>query len=551
MKITCEVYGVFKRRSIDDGGTTQTSLNTLVGTIRGIATEQGLYHLSSVHQSFGFSFLPQLTFESLLEQEEASVFIAPLILRPFDETINTNFIDYQYSFHSANFSVNLAADDPQIPSWSGEHCEGIYQISIDENTTDDYQCFILKETLTLLQQISPLEIIHVALRSPSNFAVSLLLSQGERVRVWQTLDEISPVIKEAVLGLNRNNFCSLSLEARQLAETYKQKYRIISQYTLPDFRYSFEVSSRETLVVGENEHRSVIENIIKSAKQFLVVSSFRLEDKEISELISSRVKELPQGVWILTDFGSKVLDRIDTNMEGKIDHEEDYAASDRKKKECLRLLIDSGAFIRSGLFHVKFYLTEQQAYLGSCNLTGGSLERNYEAGIIWKNTIEHQQLFDAFCSFWQYHTKANLISSPNGISSIGLPNRSSLLKAIGFLNHSEYIQDLTNSLKLFARNPQGEIRIYTRTFHPTSEQEEILGFLKARIFYGFYKDSYLPAKKVYNLHAKIVIIGTSVAYIGSQDFSTSRNFTHDLTYKITDSEIIRYLLELVIKKIPH
>ena len=551
MKITYEVHGIFERLSTHDQGVAQTSLTSLVKTIRVVATEQGRYHLSSVHQSFGLDFLPQLTFENLLEQEESSAYVAPLILRPVDETIDVISVEHKYSFQAENLTLNLASDDPQIPNWSGDRCEGIYQLAIDENTTDDYQCSIVQQTLLLLQQVSPLEIIHAALRSPSNFAVSLLLTQGERVRVWQTLDEVSSVIKEAVLALSHNNFDSLSLEAQQLVENYKQKYRIISQYTLPNFHYSVELSSQETFILGKNKHRSVIENIIKSAKQFLAIASFRLEDKEISELIASKVKELPKGVWILTDLGSEVLDRIDTNMEGKIDYEEDYAESDRKKKECLRLLTDAGAFIRSGLFHVKFYLTEQQAYLGSCNLTGGSLERNHEAGIIWKNTIEHQQLFDTFCHFWQHQTKANIMSSPQGINSISLPNRSSLLKSEGFLNHSEYMQDLTNSLKLFARNPQGEILIYTRTFRPTSEQEEILGYLKTRIFYGFRKDSYLSATQIYNLHAKIVIIGTSIAYIGSQDFSTSRSFIHDLTYKITDSKTINHLLESATKMLHH
>lgn len=87
----------------------------------------------------------------------------------------------------------------------------------------------------------------------------------------------------------------------------------------------------------------------------------------------------------MIDLNNDVLDRIDMNMEGKIDYEDDYVEFDCKKKECLCLFVILGVFICSGFFYLKCYIMEKSLYMGFCNLMGGSLECNGEVGIIWKN----------------------------------------------------------------------------------------------------------------------------------------------------------------------
>jgi hypothetical protein len=544
MKVICELKGTFERLTADNSMPQQTSLSTLVNDLRAIATSQGHHHIHPIHQSFGLDFLPQTTLKHLLKQVEGrSPFLTSTLLKPVYDNFNSSQTVYNYRFFTPNLSLNLSPDNPQIPNWSGERCESIYNLVISENTIDPILKTIRQEALTLFNQKTSLEIIKSALRSPTNFAIPVVLSNGNHVMIWLQFEDLDPEIQEAILILTHEQESNLiSPTAQQLVNEYKHTYSISSHQNLPELTISPNESTYQEFVIGRKKHRQVLENMINSAEQFLAIASFRLEDELIIPLISQKAKELPQGVWILTDLGSDVLDRIDTNMEGKIEH--DYAESDRRKKECLRLLAASGASIRSGLFHVKFYITEKSAYLGSCNLTGGSLERNGEAGIVWHNTTEHHQLFQQFCYLWNKQTTEEIIPSPQGIVSKGLPNHFSLSRCQGFLNSSNYKKDLTNALQEFASNPQGKISIYTRNFHPTPEQEEMLQYLPYTIFYGYRNNSDLQARPIENLHAKIVLLGTQVAYIGSQDFAFGRKSNHDLTYKITDKNTIEKIIQL-------
>ncbi len=404
---------------------------------------------------------------------------------------------------------------------------------------------IIAETLRILNSIDPVDLIKAARKSPSLFPLYLTLSNGKKVTVWQNLEELDGLIREAVLALEESNLSLVSDEIKELITKYKQRYQIINSYQLPTLSLTNSPTPNTKFIIGRNMHRQALTDIIKSAEEFLAIASFRLEDKTIIDLISEKAKILPKGVWILTDLGNEVLDRIDTDMQGKIDHEEDYAESDRKKRECLRTLAESGAFIRSGLFHVKFCLTEQQAYLGSCNLTGGSLERNGEAGIIWQQTEKHYQLFEYFQDLWSAKTTAEIISSIQGVRSINLTNQTSITSVNGFLSYFDYKNDLESSLTEFAKHPDGEVYIYGRSIRPSFKQRQILANLNSKIFYGWNNFSGLKAYLIRNLHAKVVILGKQVAYIGSQDLSVSRNPNHDLTYKTIDTEEIKLIKQLV------
>jgi hypothetical protein len=68
-----------------------------------------------------------------------------------------------------------------------------------------------------------------------------------------------------------------------------------------------------------------------------------------------------------------------------------------------------------------------------------------------------------------------------------------------------------------------------------------------RISFGSYNATSLQARKIHNLHAKIIIIGSQVAYIGSQDFTFSYNPLLDLTYKTTDSQEIKLITKQIQK----
>jgi len=547
MKIVVKLQGVFERLNTDNDAIPQSSLSDLLNDLRVMATSQNRHHISSIHQSFGLNFLSQQTLEHLVQKIGGqSSFLSSTFLSPANQNLTQGQSSYGYRFSCPIISLQLSPHDPQLPLWSGEHCDGTYNLDISNDVDNLKLQSIRQESLSIIKQKTSVEIIRAALHSPDNFAIPVTLSTGEYVTIWQKLEELPSELQVAVMALVKNYFpSSLPTKAQSLIDEYKKKYTVFSYQNLPTFAISENEPKELEFIVGRGLHRKKIEALISSAQHFLLISSFRLEDESIIQLIAKKAKELPQGVWILTDLNNDVLDRVDTNMEGKIDHEDDYAESDRKKKECLRLLTTAGVSIRSGLFHLKCYITEKSSYMGSCNLTGGSLERNGEAGIIWKNVESHQRLIDHFCHLWDKQSNAAILPTPQGIRSQGLSNYFSISKSKreGFLTHHR--KDLTETLIEFAHNPTGKISIYTRTFAPTAQQEELLSRLDCRIFYGHRNYSNLDAKQIYNLHAKIVIIGTVAAYIGSQDFAFGRHSNHDLTYETTDSNEIQAITQLI------
>ena len=270
-----------------------------------------------------------------------------------------------------------------------------------------------------------------------------------------------------------------------------------------------------------------------------MICSYRLEDQAILQMIAEKSKQIP--IWILTDFSNEVQDRVDSNMDGQRVSDPDYANSDLKKRQCLAMLRKAGLGFRSGNFHIKTYISEQSAYLGSCNLTGGSLERNGEAGMLWQNTSEHQFLVEYFRYLWTHQTTSQSIPSPNGFCNESLETISgSPPHSDRFLDHHTFKQDLSKSLKKFTGQ---EVRIYTRNFQPLSPQLNLLTNPHNRIFYGSYNATTLQARRIPNLHAKIIIIGSQVAYIGSQDFAFRPHPLLDLTYKTTDPQEIKLITQ--------
>lgn len=545
MKIIVKLQGVFERKNVDNNAVRQSSLSDLLNDLRILATSHNRHHISYIHQSFGLNFLSQQTLEHLIQKVGGqSSYLSSTFLSPANQNLIQEEFFYSYCFTCPIISLQLSPHDPQLPLWSGQHCDGTYNLDISNDVDNLRLQSIRQEALSIIKQKTSVEIIRAALHSPNNFAIPITLSTGEYITIWQKLEELPSELQIAVMALIKNYFPSfLSAKAKSLIDEYKKKYIVFNYQNLLEFTISENEPKGLDFIVGRGLHRKEIEALISSAQRFLLISSFRLEDESIVQLIVKKAKELPEGVWILTDLNNDVLDRIDTNMEGKIDHEDDYAESDRKKKECLRLLATSGVSIRSGLFHLKCYITEKSSYMGSCNLTGGSLERNGEAGIIWKNVESHQRLIDHFSHLWDEQSNAVILPTTQGIRSQGLSNYFAISKCEGFLTY--HSNDLTRTLTEFARNPTGKISIYTRTFAPTAQQEELLSRLHCHIFYGHRNYSNLDAKQIYNLHAKIVIIGTIAAYIGSQDFAFGRRSNHDLTYKTTDLNEIQAITQLV------
>jgi hypothetical protein len=551
MQIFWEVTGYYERLA-DDGRTiTKTSLANLLTDLQAIATDQKRYHLPAVHQSFGLNFLPINAMTHLMQQTTGrSPLLADQTLRPFIQNPgDLKSQQFQYRFVSTqlskNFAKNLESDDPQIPNDFGDRCVGTYQYELPlKNVSNSIIQNAQTEAVNNLRQIIQnhrLEVLNLALRgkNPELFAIPL----DNDCTAWVQPTELHQALQQA-LKILRHQFENIAVSEiiENLVNAYRAKYPepVIISDRIPNLMIA-NITPKTDIRIGRGIHRQTLEKLITNAQKFLLICSYRLEDQAIVQMITEKSKQIP--IWILTDFSNDVQDRVDSNMDGQRESNPDYANSDLKKRKCLGMLSKAGLGFRSGNFHLKTYISEQSAYLGSCNLTGGSLERNGEAGMLWQNTSEHQFLIEYFRYLWTHKTTSQSIPSPIGFRYESIEKvSSSPPQSDRFLDHHAFKQDLSISLQKFAGQ---ELRIYTRTFQPLSAQFNLLTNPRNRIYYGNRKYTSLSAEHITNLHAKIIIIGSQVAYIGSQDFAFRPNPLLDLTYKTTDSQEIKLITQQI------
>jgi hypothetical protein len=100
------------------------------------------------------------------------------------------------------------------------------------------------------------------------------------------------------------------------------------------------------------------------------------------------------------------------------------------------------------------------------------------------------------------------------------------------------MQDLTISLQKYSSE---KIQVYTRNLNPLQNQIKFLNKPSNRIFYGNFNNTRISAKKVPNLHAKVILIGSQVAYIGSEDLAFGYDPFLNLTYRTNNPEEISQL----------
>ena len=546
MQIFWEVTGYYERLSAEGTTVSKTSLANLFTDFRAIATDQKRYHLPAVHQSFGLNFLPVNTVTHLMQQTLGrSPLLADQTLRPFLQNPNDlRSQQFQYRFVSTQLTQRLEPDDPQIPRDFGDRCEGTYQIPL-KNVSNPVIQNIRTEAINNLRgfiQTQTILVINLALRSNNSelFAVPL----PNDCTAWCKPTQLPQALQRSIHILRNesaNSFPNddLTETVQRLVNAYRVRYPepVIISDRIPHLTLA-KITPKVDIIIGKGIHRQTLEELITNAQKFLLICSYRLEDQAIVEQIAEKSEQIP--VWILTDFSNDVQDRVDSSMDEQRESDPRYANSDLKKRRCLGILRKAGLGFRSGNFHLKTYISEQSAYLGSCNLTGGSLERNGEAGMLWQNTSEHQFLVEYFRYLWTHQATSQSIPSPNGFCNESLETISgSPPKSDRFLDHHAFKKDLSLSLKKFAGQ---ELLIYTRTFQ---QQFNLFTNSRNRIYYGNKNYTGLPAKKIPNLHAKIIIIGFHVAYIGSQDFAFRPNSLLDLTYKTTDSQEIKLIVQQI------
>jgi phosphatidylserine/phosphatidylglycerophosphate/cardiolipin synthase-like enzyme len=559
MKIQIELTGKFQRLLLSGTEKTPVSLNDLMREVQAIATQHRRRTPQLLRQSFGLDFISETVLINLCKQArniatESELYEIPSLklLQPIASQLNNQTINkYAYQFISEQGHIQLIADDPQIPKFTGNISEqpGNYIITIDQpNYTElehEFIQTIWNNINNYWHNLPAIKKIEYVLQSGNSHQICI---NYQKINAFISIQEFPLELRAAItfLRLKETEISNLSPAVKLLVEEYQSKYRYDAIKLPEQLQLKSNLTPQLGFLIHNGRNRNIFHKIINNASQFLLISSYIIEDEELIKLICEKSSQLPQGVWILTDLRNEVLDRIDQQISDNISIPEQYKISDERKRNCLRMLLNAKIPIRSGAFHLKTYISEQYAYLGSCNLTRGSLDINKEAGIIFSNNSQHQNMINLYQQFWQKCSRDEVIPESNidgfRLRSV-IDNLNQYRYYDNFLTPSQYERDLIKELTNF----QGEVKIYSRSFQPSAEIATYLHCLYTQIFI----DSSMSVKnqnwniyRINTLHAKITILGNKVAYIGGINFNFNPNFSHshDLMYKTTDAQEINQII---------
>ncbi len=547
MKVQCQLQGKFNRIQLSGTDSNTISVFDLIREVQAVATQNHRRTPQLLRQSFGLNFLPEPVLINLLQQSQGVVKESELyqvsslqLLHPIQSNLQLEVANtYRYEFTCSEVTFTLTPDDSQLPFWTGNDAEklGIYTLTLEQPNypalSDDFAKNIWQQAINYWQSLPESRKIHIALQS---FNSSILYLITPQLKILVEMQDLSLDLRTAItfLRLGESDISILSEPVKLLVQQYRSKYSL-PVIDLPQELKHDEVPAAQALLISR-KHRSILEKIISTARKFLLISSYIIEDESLTELICKKSQELPQGIWIITDLRNEVLDKIDVQIA---DTRTEYQRSDKRKKACLQMLLDANIPIRSGAFHLKTYISEQCAYLGSCNLTGGSLDFNIEAGIVSRNNSNHTQLINLFQQFWQQRSRDEVIPTLNSdgfhLRSIHHSSQQKYQTYPSLLTPSHYKKDLIEEL----RNFNAQVQIYSRSFQPSPEIEQYLHRLDTRIFVDSQMRvncSTFNIKKINNLHAKITLLGNEVAYLGGINFNfgNSALSLNDLMYKTTN-----------------
>lgn len=547
MKLQIQLTGTFNRISIDFEAK-KAEVVTPEQWMRShfaIATQVRQRSPLILRQKFGINFLSELSIERLLQQAHDSI---PL-WRLHQDTIEAKPILYRYEFVSEETKIQLQPDDPQLPHWETDNIAGIYEIVVEENTypgvSQTWLDLIWLKVKQEWEKYSNCDRLKMTLQSQNDDEFNFDLLDIPEVKVTIDVKQLPLEIREAIAFLRqeRKDLESLSDAAVELVSQY-QTEGTATPINLPlseEITLKASSPNQHQFVIGKRISRKVIEELISQAEQFLFISSYIIEDRNITELICQKATTLPQGVWLLTDLRDEVIDAIDTQVEYLPRSREAYQHSDDKKAQCLKLLLNAGVRIRGGEFHLKTYITETTAYLGSCNLTGGSLDFNLESGLICQGTTTHHDLWQYFTRCWSHKTKYDVLSLQSGFNQRTLDRSSpnDRFNSQALLTPKQYREDLYRELSKCS----GKVEIYSRGFSPDAEILNLLATCSTRIYAdGFIrnKSSRITAHFTAGVHAKVTLIGDRLAYLGGVNFQFApRGFKLiDLMYKTSDRQEI-------------
>ena len=544
MKLQIQLTGTFSRIPIDFEATEVEAITPeqWMRSHFAVATQVRQRSPLLLRQKFGMNFLSESSIERLLQQAHDPI---PIWRQPL-ENIEAKPILYRYQFINQQAQIQLQPDDPQLPDWE-DSITGTYNIAVEGNTypgvSQTWLDNIWLQVKQKWEKYSNCDRLKMALQSQDD-EFNFYLPDTLEVKVTVDVKQLSSEIREAIAFLRqgRKDLESLSDAAVELVSQYQTEGTTTPiDLPLPE-KITPKASSpnQHQFVIGKRISRQAIEELISQAEQFLFISSYIIEDRNITELICQKATTLPQGVWLLTDLRDEVIDAIDTQVEDIPRSREAYQHSDDKKAQCLKLLLDSGVRIRGGAFHLKTYITETAAYLGSCNLTGGSLDFNLESGLICQGTATHQDLWQYFTRCWLHKSKYDVLSLQSGFNQRTLDRSSppDRFNSQALLTPRQYREDLYRELNKCS----GKVEIYSRGFSPDAEILNLLANRPTRIYAdGFIRNqNRITAHFTAGVHAKITLVGDRLAYLGGVNFQFApRGFKLiDLMYKTSDRQEI-------------
>jgi hypothetical protein len=560
MKIHYQIQGTFYRQLGEGNLLSDVSLWQLLQEIQAVATQTHRRTQQLLHQSFGLQFIPNAVLTDLLkiangvtQDDELYQSSSLKLLFPSESNFKKSVANrYIYQFISSEITLDLLADDPQLPLFNGNETQqdGSYTVVLDQpyysGLSLEIAAKIWREAEIFWQNLPNYQKIDRFLRNVDTQEVVFRINDQLRLGInWQ---ELRFSLKEAMISLREGNtdISDQSELTQQLIQEYQEHYRIIVSY-FPENPHLKPNFSPINQFLFRRKNRDLFQKIIAKAGKFLLISSYILEDEVLINQICEKSATLPQGIWILTDLRDEVVDRIDQQVTISEYLPEHFKRADERKKDCLRQLLDAKVKIRSGAFHLKTCISEHHGYLGSVNLTRGSLDVNLESGIIFKNNETYQQLINIFRYFWECSSRDNVIPVLGfdgfELRTVKRYRQEYYPVSPTLLTPEQYYNDLLKELSNF----EGKVIIVSRSFQATAELRSQLQRLNTIIYIdqemGFL-DSTITIKEVKNLHAKITLLGNKTAYIGGINFNFSRKHqrSYDLMYKTTDSQEINQII---------
>jgi len=562
MKVQCQLKGTFYRQSSAGEGVGSISLAELLREVQAVATQTRRRTPQLLRESFGLDFVPRPALIELLKQfhrvaDETELYefsglqlLHPQVSRNLPEPQFYDYLFVSYDDEDGEVRLSLQPDDRQIPVFPCQvsEQEGTYTLiligdrhpSLSEGLSEK----IWKQAIETWDNLEDSDKIDYFLTSRSGDEAGVTFSPQLSLTVQ--FSELPPPLQQAIQFLQKRQSDPSGLpgDVANLVEQYRCDRKLKTRHFPDRLEPLSSLSAGKQFIFTRKSRNYLAKIIIDKAEQFLLISSYIIEDEEIAKLICQKSSQLSRGVWIITDLRDEVIDRIDSQVESAKNLPLSYQNSDKQKIKCLRqfLATDTNQLqIRSGKFHLKTCISEQYAYLGSCNLTAGSLGRNLESGIIWRNTPLHSQLIQTFGQFWDNHTQDDIIGSGNVLTlrSIPRPRQPQMISHPQLLNPRQYYRDLLDELREF----RGNIVIISRSFRPTPELRELLKLSHTRVFIDSQMNCQSSDFKIIpqnHCHAKITLIQGKAAYVGGINFNFSRRSfdLHDLMYKTTNQQEI-------------